>query len=62
MFTIKPNPLSLTQSENYSFGASFDKILSNNKKIYLLKFSNFQGLLKPPKQICMVGKKTKFGA
>ena len=33
IFTTKPNPLSLTQSENYSFGASFDKILSNNDKI-----------------------------
>ena len=32
-FTTKPNPLSLTQSENYSFGASFDKILSNYVKI-----------------------------
>ena len=41
IFTTKPNPLSLTQSENYSFGASFDKISSNNNKIYLFKFSNF---------------------
>ena len=32
-FTTKPNPLSLTQSENYSFWASFDKILSNINKI-----------------------------
>ena len=40
-FTTKPNPLSMTQSENYSFGASFDKIFSNNNKIYLLKFSGF---------------------
>ena len=32
-FTTKPNPLSLTQSENYSFGASFDKILSNINEI-----------------------------
>ena len=32
-FTTKPKPSSLTQSENYSFGASFDKILSNINKI-----------------------------
>ena len=56
MFTRKPKPLSLTQSENYSFGTSFDTISSNNKKIYLLKFSNFLGVSNRPKQICMVGK------
>ena len=61
-FTTKPNPLSMTQSENYSFGASFDKIFSNNNKIYQLKFSNFLGVSKPPKQICMVSKKSKFSA
>ena len=33
--------MSLTQPENYSFGASFDKISSDNMKIYQLKFSNF---------------------
>ena len=47
-FTTKPNPLSLTHSENYSFGASSDKISSNNNKIYLLKFSNFLVISKPP--------------
>ena len=47
-FTTKLNPLSLRQSQNYSFGASFDKIFSNNNKIYLLKFSNFLGVSKPP--------------
>ena len=47
MFTTKPNSLSLAQSENYFFGASFDKILSNNDKIYVLKFSNFLGVSKP---------------
>ena len=47
-FTTKPKPLSMTQSENYSFGASFDKIFSNNNKIYLLKFSNFLGVSKLP--------------
>ena len=46
-FTTKPKPLALTQSENYSFGASFDKILSNINKIWLLKFSNFLGVSKP---------------
>ena len=61
-FTTKPNPLSLTQSENYSFGASFDKISSNNDKIYLLKFSNFLGVSKLPKQICRVSKKSRFSA
>ena len=47
MFTTKPKSLSLTQSEKYSFGASFEKILSNNNNIYLLKFSNFLGVSKP---------------
>ena len=46
-FTTKPKPLSLTQSENYTFVASFDKISSNNNKIYLLKFSNFKRVSKP---------------
>ena len=46
-FTTKPSPLSMTQSENYSFGASLDKIFSNNNKIYLLKFSDFLGVSKP---------------
>ena len=61
-FTMKPNPLSIRQPENYSFAASFDKIFSNNNKIYLLKFSNFLGVSKPPKQICRVGKKSRFCA
>ena len=47
-FTTKPNPLSLTQSEKYSFGVPFDKISSNNDKIYLFKFSNFLGVSKQP--------------
>ena len=49
VFIAIPNHLLLTQSENYSFGASFDKIFSNNNKIYLLKFSNVLGVSKPPK-------------
>ena len=61
MFTEKPNSLSLIRSENYSFGASFDKISSNNDKIYPPKFSNSLGVSKPPKN-CVVGKKTKVGA
>ena len=61
-FTTKPNPLSITQSENYSSGASFDKVFSNNNKIYLIKFSNFLGVSKPPKQICRVSKKSRFSA
>ena len=65
MFTKKPKPLSLTKSENYSFVASFDKISSNNKKIYLLKFSNFLGISIPPppppqKKICMVSPETNI--
>ena len=32
-FTTKPKPLLLTLSENYSFGALFDKILSNINEI-----------------------------
>ena len=40
--------LSLIQSENYSFMASFDKISSNNNKIYLLKFLNILGVSKTP--------------
>ena len=49
-FTTKPNPLSLTQPQNYFFGASFDKIFSNNNKFYLLKFSNFLGASKPSRK------------
>ena len=33
MFNRKPKSLSLTQSDNYSFVVSFDKISSNSKKI-----------------------------
>ena len=44
VFTTKPKLLSLTQSENYFFGSSFDKISSYNDEIYLLKFSNFLGV------------------
>ena len=44
MLTKKPNPLSLTQSENNSSVASFDKIL-NDKNIYLLEFSNIFGVI-----------------
>ena len=61
MFFKKANLLTLTLSENYSFGASFDKISSNNNEIYLLKFSNSLGVSKSPEQICMVGKKSRFG-
>ena len=61
-FITKPKPLSLTQSENYFFGASFDKILSNNNKFYLFKFPNFLGVSKPPQTICTVSKKSKFSA
>ena len=43
--------LSLTQSENHFFVASFDKILCNNKKIYLLKFSNYLGVSKHSQNI-----------
>ena len=50
-FTTTSNPLSLTQSENYSFGASFDKISSDNNKFYVFEFPNFLGVSKPPKQI-----------
>ena len=57
MFTTKPNSLSLTQSENYFFGVSFDKILSNNDKIYQIKFLNILGVSKPPQKIGIVGKK-----
>ena len=52
MCSRKPHPLSLTQSENYSFVASIDKILSNYKKIYLLKILNYLGVSKHPKKIC----------
>ena len=57
MFSRKANPLLLTQSKNYSFVAPVDKISSNNKKIYLIIFSNLLEVLKPSKQICMVSKK-----
>ena len=53
MFFRKPNPLLLTQYENYSFVATFDKISSNNK-VYLLKL--LRGL-KTPQKFCMEGKK-----
>ena len=46
----EPNPLSLTQSENYSFVASFDKISSNNKNLPI-KFLKFFRGLKPPQNI-----------
>ena len=48
IFATTSNPSSLTQSENYSFGASFDKISSDNDKFYVFKFSNFLGVSKPP--------------
>ena len=48
MFTTKPKPLSLTQFENYSFGASFDKISSNNDKI----FKSFRDLKTPQANWC----------
>ena len=57
MFSRKATSLSLTQSQNYSFAASFENILSNNKKIYLLKFSNIGGGSKLPQKVCMVSKK-----
>ena len=38
----------MTQSENYSFVASFDKISSDNDKFYVFKFPNFLGVSKPP--------------
>ena len=47
-FTTKPNPLSLTQSENYFFGASFDKISSNDKNLPIQIFKFFRGLKTPP--------------
>ena len=57
MFTRKPKFLPLTQSKNYSFVVSSDKISKNNKKIYLLKFSNYLRISKHPQNICMVIKK-----
>ena len=57
MISRKANPLTLKQSENYSFVASFDKISSNTKKFYSLKFSNFLGVSKALQKICMVSKK-----
>ena len=51
MFTTKSKPLSLTQSEKYFFEASFDKILSNDKKLYLSKFSIILEISKPPKNL-----------
>ena len=48
IFTTIPNPLSLTQSENYSFGASFDKISSDNNNFYAFEFPNVLGVSKPP--------------
>ena len=53
MFTKKPKPLSLTQSENHSFVASFDKISSNGNEIYVLEFSNYLGVSKPPKKFVL---------
>ena len=50
MFTTKPKHLSLTQSENYFFGASFNKILSNNNEIYFFIFSSFLGSQNIPNQ------------
>ena len=51
MFSRKANPLTFTQSENYSFVASLDKISSNDSEICLLKFSIFLGVSKPPKNL-----------
>ena len=51
MFSRKANSLSLTQTENYSFGASFDKISSNDKEnlpITIFKF--IRGLNTSPKK------------
>ena len=61
MFTAKPlKPLSLRQSENYAFGASFDKISSNNDKIYIFKL--FRGLKNPPNKFVWLVEKRKFSA
>ena len=54
----KTSSLPLTQFENYSFVAFFDKISSNKKKIYLLKFLDYLGLSRhPPKKLDLVFKK-----
>ena len=57
MFTTKLKPLPLTQSENYSFVASSDKISSNIKKIHQLKFLNYLGVSKQPTKISMISEK-----
>ena len=47
MFSKKPNPLSLMQYENYSFGGLFDKISTNNNEIYQLNILNSLVVSKP---------------
>ena len=59
-FAFHAGAKELTQSDNYSFVASFDKISSNNKK-NLSKFSNYLRVSKHPQNICMVSKKSEFG-
>ena len=54
---LKTDFLKITQSENYSFVTSFDKISSNNDKIYIKKCSNFLSVSKSSQKNCMVGKK-----
>ena len=58
MLSKKANPLTSTQSENYSFVASFDKISSNDKKNLPIKiFKSFSGLKTPQKFVLSVKKK-----
>ena len=56
MFTKKPKPLPLTQSKNYFFLVSSDKISSNIKKNLPIKIFKLLGALKTPPKIFMVRK------
>ena len=44
---MKPNPLSLTQSENYSFGAHWTKFQAMIKNLPI-KIFRILGISKPP--------------